>query len=297
MTIPGKIRTAARYAAVGMDTGMLGRTQPLDLAVVADVNQTLKELIDAVRSLATSDRLAGIRQGRLSVITGAVAERRSKLQNDARANFSNAVIHPDRLDYELDKALDPHAIVAMENLTGKDNFMRFGYRENERMRLRSNGTSLGWGVGAAIGAQLAAPNRQVVLCIGDGSVMYSASGFWTMARYEVPVLTIVWNNRNYQTVRHAFAEYKGRMATTGHYHGMHLGDPNIDFVGLAASQGVSGQRVSSPSDLETALRKGAATTRDGKPYVVEVVISNYGGGAESTWFPNISVAAQRTSTA
>lgn len=297
MMIPDKIRTASRYAAVGMNTEMLGRTQPLDLAIVADVNQTLEELLDAVKSLATKDRLDKVRGARLATITSAVADRRAKQQEEARANFSNAVIHPDRLDFELDKAIDPHAIVAMENLTGKDNCMRFGYRENERMRLRSNGTSLGWGIGAAIGAQLAAPDRQVVLFIGDGSVMYSASGFWTMARYEVPVLTIVWNNRNYQTVRHAFAEYKGRMAATGHYHGMHLGNPNIDYVGLAASQGVSGQRVTSPTDLEAALRKGAATTRGGKPYLVEVVISNYGGGADSTWFPSISVASQRSSTA
>ena len=56
-------------------------------------------------------------------------------------------------------------------------------------------------MGAATGAKLAAPDRQVVCHIGDGSVMYSASGFWTQARYEVPVLTVVTNNRNYQTVR------------------------------------------------------------------------------------------------
>ena len=34
--------------------------------------------------------------------------------------------------------------------------------------------------------------------------MYSASGFWTQARYNIPVLTVVWNNHNYQTVRHAY---------------------------------------------------------------------------------------------
>ncbi len=297
MTIPSKIRSVSRYVAVGMDTEMLGRTQPLDLAIVADVRQTLAELIEAVQSLATKERLEKIRRSRFETIAGGVRERRAKREGEARQNFANPVIHPDRLDYELDQAIDPHAIVAMENLTGKDAFMRFGYREHEKMRLRSNGTSLGWGVGAAIGAQLAAPDRQVVLCIGDGSVMYSASGFWTMARYEVPVLTIVWNNRNYQTVRHAFAEYKGRMADTGHYHGMHLGDPDIDFVGLAASQGVSGQRVTSPGDLQSALHKGVQTTKSGKPYLIEVVISNYGGGAESTWYQRISVAAQRKSTA
>ena len=44
---------------------------------------------------------------------------------------------------------------------------RFGFWEDEKMRLRSNGTALGWGVGAAIGAQLGDPDRQVVLSIGN----------------------------------------------------------------------------------------------------------------------------------
>ena len=292
-TVPRQIRSPERYAAVGLDTSMLGRTQPLDLAIVADVSVALEELIDAVQSLATKERLATIREARLSVITPAVAEARAQREAASRENLSASPIHPDRLDYELNKGIDPHAIVAMENLTGPTNFMRFGFREDEKMRLRSNGTALGWGVGAAIGAQLADPDRQVVLSIGDGSVMFSASGFWTMARYDIPVLTVVWNNRNYQTVRRGFHAYGGRMAETGQYHGMHLGDPDIDFVGLAASQGVKGQRVTSAGDLEAAIRTGVEETRAGRPYLLEVVISTSGGGAESTWHRKFSLAAQR----
>ncbi len=293
-TVPRQIRSPERYAAVGLDTSMLGRTQPLDLAIVADVSVALEELTDAVQSLATKERLATIREARLSAITPAVAEARAQREAASRENLSASPIHPDRLDYELNKGIDPHAIVAMENLTGPTNFMRFGFREDEKMRLRSNGTALGWGVGAAIGAQLADPDRQVVLSIGDGSVMFSASGFWTMARYDIPVLTVVWNNRNYQTVRRGFHAYGGRMAETGQYHGMHLGDPDIDFVGLAASQGVKGQRVTSAGDLEGAIRTGVEETRAGRPYLLEVVISTSGGGAESTWHRKFSLAAQRS---
>jgi benzoylformate decarboxylase len=161
------------------------------------------------------------------------------------------------------------------------------------MHLGNSGSSLGWGIGAAIGAKLAAPDRQVVSSIGDGSVMYSASGFWTQARYRIPILTVVWNNHNYQTVRHAYHEYSGRMVKSGKYAGMYLGDPDIDFVKLAESQGVSGERVASGNDLRAALKRGIAATRDGKPYLVEVVISRYGGGAESTWHETFNLAAHR----
>jgi benzoylformate decarboxylase len=292
-SVPESIRSADRYVGVGMDTGMLGRTMPLDLAIVADVDVTLKELADAVKSLVTMDRLARIRDGRLDVVTAAVAEVKSRREAEANRNFNNDPIHPDRLDYELTKAIDENAIVAMETLSARDNFMNYGYREGEKMRLKSNGTSLGWGVGASIGAQLAAPDRPVVLSIGDGSLMYSASGFWTQARYDIPVLTIVWNNRNYQTVRLGFDRYGGRMAESGHYHGMYLGDPEIDFVGLAASQGVGGIRVNSVSELEGALQKGVRETLDGKPFLIDVGISRIGGGADSTWHRNYSFTEER----
>jgi thiamine pyrophosphate-dependent acetolactate synthase large subunit-like protein len=144
-----------------------------------------------------------------------------------------------------------------------------------------------------MGAALAAPKRPVVCCIGDGSVMYSASGFWTQARYSIPVLTVVWNNRNYQTVRQAYHAYKGRMATSDHYAGMYLGSPEIDYVKLAGSQGVTGEKVGNAGQLDAALKRGVNATRDGKPYLVEVEIARYGGGAGSTWYEKFSLADKR----
>jgi len=119
--------------------------------------------------------------------------------------------------------------------------------------------------------------------------MYSACGFWTQARYRIPVLTVVWNNRNYQTVRLAYHAYGGKMANSGKYAGMYLGDPDIDFVKLAESQGVSGERVTSGTDLRAALERGTNATKDGKPYLIEVVIARFGGGADSTWHESFNL--------
>jgi len=94
-------------------------------------------------------------------------------------------------------------------------------------------------------------------------------------------------------VRNAYAGYKGRMAATGHYMGMYLGDPDIDFVKLGESQGVKGERVTKGSEIESALKRGIAATRDGKPYLVEVVVSRYGAGAESTWHGSFNLASER----
>ncbi|MDH4066309.1 MAG: thiamine pyrophosphate-binding protein, partial [Acidobacteriota bacterium] len=285
---------AARYIAVGLDTNMLGRTRALDLAVVGDVRVTARELADAVRSMVTADRLARLRDERLGVITPATAAARAARLERARTVFNQSVIHPDQVGYEMEQGLERNALLVTENapgLQGKHDFLSYGPGPDQKQNIGHGGGSLGWGVGAAVGAKLGAPDRQVVLSIGDGSVMYSASGFWSLARHSTAVLTIVWNNRNYQTVRNGAYRYNKRMVESGKYPGLYLGDPDIDFVKLAESQGVKGMRVTSAADVAAALRKGTAETRAGNPYLIEFVVSRIGGGAESTWYQKVRPAA------
>ncbi len=289
------IDPGVRFVAVGLDTDALGRTQPMDMSIVADVRETLKGVTDAVSSMVTEDRLARIRQERLDIVTPAVAERRATRLEAVRRNLGRSPIHPDQVNYELEQAADDNAIVVMENFTAQHDMLRFGYRPDEKMAIHKGG-SLGFGLGAAIGAKIGAPERQVILSIGDGALMYSSSGFWTLARYKVPVLIVVSNNQCYQIVRNAFHRYNGRMAETGHYHGLYLGDPDIDFVKLAESQGVAGQQVTAAGDVAGALRNGIQQTRDGNPYLVEIVVARVGTGAESTWHQEFSVAARAGDT-
>lgn len=283
----------SRIVRIGIDTAAMGRTSPTDLALVGDVKETLADLNAALDSRLTNDRLASFGSARMEEVHTLTSAARAKTAAEIRQNFGRHPIHPDELGAVLARTIDPNAIVVSENLTGKYDSFPFGFRDNEPMWMGNTGASLGWGIGAATGAKLAAPDRQVICSIGDGSVMYSASGFWTQVRYGIPVLTVVWNNYNYQTVRHAYDSYKGKMHKTGHYAGMYLGDPDIDFVKLAESQGVKGERVTAGADLEPALKRGIAATRDGKPYLVEVVISRYGGGADSTWYEKFNLAEKR----
>ena len=295
MTLPDQpTDPALRTMAVGIDTAMLGRTQSLDLGVVGDVRESLRDVMQAVRSMTTEPRLRQIRDQRLAIVKPYAAALAKSLTDAAMKNFDQKPIHPDRLGYELEKALEPDAIVVPESLTASHGLLRLGFRPDEKFWLSNAGDSLGWGVGAAIGAKLGAPNRQVVLSIGDGAVMFSAPGFWTMVRYGVPILTVVWNNYNYQAVRAVYARYARRMKETGQYHAMYLGDPVIDFVKLADSQGVRGEKVTEPGAINAALKRGIQATKDGNPYLVEVVVSRTGEGAESTWHQKFNLASQRT---
>ena len=283
-----RMPAGGKFAAIGIDTAMMGRTQAMNFAVVADVKATLRDLLTSLRSMATADRLKRLRDSRYDAIVRYSRTMGGARTDQGRANFGKNPIHPDQLAIELDEVLDPNAIIVSENFTGPNELFKLGYRQDEKMWMMATGTSLGWGIGAAMGAKLAAPNRQVVCSIGDGAVMYSASGFWTMKRYDIPLLTIVWNNRDYQTVRNNFYYFGPRMKETGKYYGLYIGDPDIDFVKLADSQGVKGERVSAPADLRAALTRGIKATKDGNPYVIEVVIARVGPGADSTWYQKYS---------
>lgn len=278
---------------LGMDTFDQGRNYPTDIVLVADIKAGLHDLTASIDSLLTKERRASIADPRAARLHRLSAESRERVQKEIAANLGKSPIHPYEICKVMSEVLEKNAILVSENLTGKFDSFRFGFRDDELMYLGNSGASLGWGIGAATGAKLAAPDRQVVCSIGDGSVMYSASGFWTQTRYDIPVLTVVWNNKNYQTVRLAYHAYGGRMASSKKYAGMYLGDPDIDFVQLAGSQGVGGERVSTASELRAALQRGATTTSNGRPYLVEVATARYGGGADSTWHESFKLQGKK----
>jgi len=294
-TVPTRpeVPLEAKIVRIGIDTSSMSRNYPTDLALVSDVKETLEDIRSAVKSMLTQERITAIARSRSDEVRAVSAAQRVRAEEEAKGNFGKHPLHPDELGATLARCIDPDAIVVSENLTGRYGSFPFGFRSGEPMWLGNTGNSLGWGVGASTGAKLAAPDRQVVCSIGDGSLMYSAAGFWTQARYGIPVLTVVWNNRNYQTVRLSYHRYRGKMASSGHYVGMHLGDPDIDFVRLAESQGVPGAKVESGAELERAIRRGIDATRAGSPYLIDVVIDRYGGGAESTWYQKFNLAELR----
>lgn len=74
------------------------------------------------------------------------------------------------------------------------------------------------------------------------------------------------------------------MVREGRYPGISLGSPTTDYAALARSQGVEGERVTAPRDLEAALRRGVERiTRDHRPYLIDVAVAREGTGADSTW--------------
>ncbi|HTI55407.1 MAG TPA: thiamine pyrophosphate-dependent enzyme, partial [Verrucomicrobiae bacterium] len=212
-------------------------------------------------------------------------EREEKL---AREHEGDAVIHPAVLEAHLADVLPRETVMVQESSTARTALMNFGH--GGMTWTRSGGGSLGFGVGAAIGAKIAVGRERPVVChLGDGALGYSAIGFWTMARYRTAMLIVVSNNESYQIVRHNWAREMpdSKMIREGKYPGLWLSAPATDYVGLARAQGVDGEAVTTVKDLEPALRRGMdKITRENRPYLIEVAVAREGIGADSTWYQN-----------
>src|SRR5260221_1188792 len=126
----------------------------------------------------------------------------------------------------------------------------------------SAGGGLGFGLPASIGVQLAQPDRPVVCVIGEGSVQYAVSAFWSAVAHEVPVTFLVMRNSEYAILKW-FAEVESVQGAPG------LDLPQLDVAALAAVYGVSTQRASGRDEVRDALVKALASSR---PELVEVPV-------------------------
>jgi benzoylformate decarboxylase len=270
---------------IGPNPLLMGRHYPLDVAAQCELPGTLSSLTAALTRLYPADRVAAWKRERAQV--RAYARRLIQREEDlVREHEHDTIVHPSLLEAQLADLLPRTTVMVQESSTARTTLLQFGH--DAMAWTRSGGGSLGFGVGAAIGAKLAVGReRPVVLHLGDGALTYSAAGFWTMARYNTAVLTIVSNNESYQIVRHNWANQMpdSKMILEGKYPGLYLGAPATDYVALARSQGVDGEAVTSSKELEPALRRGLdRVTRENRPYLDEVSVAREGIGADSTWY-------------
>ena len=99
--------------------------------------------------------------------------------------------------------------------------------------------------------------------------MFGIQGLWTLAKYRVPLLVIVFNNRAYMAVKNQFRGPEERIRIAAEM-GAELVGPEINFSRLAETFGIFGQRVEQPEAIESALKR--ALEQSG-PAVLDVVIN------------------------
>jgi acetolactate synthase-1/2/3 large subunit len=123
---------------------------------------------------------------------------------------------------------------------------------------------LGWGVGAALGAKLAMPEKTVIATIGDGSYMFGVpeAGHWVSRKMNLPVLYVVWNNSRWNAVQTATRGVypDGWQERTQHRPFSDL-SPSLDFEMVCQAGGGYGERVEDPAEVPAAIERALHAVR------------------------------------
>lgn len=257
---------AERIIAVGSDVENLENIPGLDLGVLADEKRAAQRLLDLTDSSSNelADRRAWAREEAASLRARQRDAARSVVQQPDK-------VRPYVLADTLDRALERFGggLVTIEQYAVAQDILEHTGDSGNNEYIRAAGGSEGFGVGAAIGAKLGAPDKPVVGLVGDGSLYYSDSALWTAASHSIPVLYVISNNGAYGVVAGAFGRAEANMKQTGDYRGVVL--DNIDPVKLGEGFGVEGMHVTDESSIADAIEHGLKTVEDEKrPFLLNV---------------------------
>ena len=176
-------------------------------------------------------------------------------------------ITPAYLFSVLNKLMPKDAIIAEECPSAKGDVDRYLMLDWPGSFYSVPNGILGFGLPAAVGLQLARPERRVVCPVGDGSIQYSIQALWTAVQQNAPVITIILQNSDYSALK-GFCDFTqvGRNVP-----GMDI--PNIDVAQIAQGYGMTALRVERPEDLEPALRQAFSANA---PCLISVAVAKGG---------------------
>ncbi|HZM33971.1 MAG TPA: thiamine pyrophosphate-dependent enzyme, partial [Burkholderiales bacterium] len=239
----------------------LGKNYRTDLAIQADVKETLKALLQKLDPSAhASQRISEMKKSNWTA-------QRDQARMEAMLAAESTPIDPRTLMLRFAEALPKDAVVVDEGLISSNSLLKvLPLRERQSYYGLASG-GLGFAVPGAVGISLALPGRPVAVVVGDGSAMYGIQGLWTAAHLKLPITYVIANNRSYRIIKERLVSFRKSERFTG----MDLRDPEIDFVALAASMGLSAKRITDSQDISSALKE---SFRLGKPNLLDIRVAD-----------------------
>ena len=260
-------REGARVAHAGVDPTFARypmRSFPSDLAITGAPVLVLEALEAALAARGVSAPAAVRRES--------LAARSRAIREAARARaHPNDPITPEWISRCIGAAKDDATIVVNEYPLRLEHC---AFETPGRYFGLSPAGGLGWGLGAALGAKLAQPERTVIATLGDGAYVFAnpAAGHWVARAQGLPILTVVFNNSRWAAVRNAtLAMYRDGVAASGG--GTLLADlqPSGDYAKIVEAYGGYGERVERATALPDAIGRALAETRGGRQALLDVI--------------------------
>ena len=246
----GDFATSAKIVQVDIDAAEVNKNIEVDHNVIGDARDVLEAvlpLVDHADHTPWKEQIATW-----------------KKRMDYCPKDDDSVIRPHQLMKKIDELLDDDDIVATDVGQHQMWAAQFTGRQKPRTFLSSGGLgTMGYGYGAAIGAQIACPNRKVVHITGDGSFHMNLQEMCTAVSYNLPVVTVVVNNSVLGMVRQWQTSFYGhRYSNT---------DPHrkTDFVKLAEAFGAKGMRCTTLAEFDAAMREALQTNG---PVIIDAVV-------------------------
>jgi benzoylformate decarboxylase len=246
----------------------LGKNYRTDLAVQADVKETLSALLPVLRQGADS-RSAAARLNEIKPRNWTA--QRDQARVDALLAAETSPIDPQYLMLRFTETLPRDAVVVDEGLVSTYSLPKFLPLRGPQDYYGLASGGLGFAIPGAVGIGMALPGRPIAAMLGDGSAMYGIQGLWTAAHHRLPITYIIANNRGYRIIKERLVSFR----KTDRFTGMDLRDPDIDFVSLGESFGLAARRVTDPQDIAPALREAFAS---GRPNLVDIRVADGFGG-------------------
>ncbi|MCZ6677834.1 MAG: thiamine pyrophosphate-requiring protein [Candidatus Poribacteria bacterium] len=249
------------------------RGYPVDIALSGDPTTTLRLLTQALAPYqgAAQEEI----RSRFEMSQKEHDRQRQAWRDQAEAAKAEKPIQPAWLSACINQVKDAETILVNEydlmstqvDLTVPGSF--FG---------NSPAAALRWGIGAALGAKLAAPEKTVIATVGDGSYIFSVptACHFVSSAYALPILVVIFNNQCWGAVRHATRSVhpQGWAVKTNHFPFSEL-SPSPAYEMICQAYGGYGERVEEPSEVLPALQRALRVVKAERRQAVLNVICKH----------------------
>ena len=244
-----------------LDPNHLNNNVEVSQSLVGDAALTLNALL-----IALDDRIKEPRD--YSAAAREIMDVRSKWLADwaPKRNHNSAPLNPYRVLHDLWKTVDvDNTIITHDAGSPRDQLSPFWISRTPLSYLGwGKTTQLGYGLGLAMGAKLAAPDKLCINVWGDAAIGFTGMDFETAVRERIPILSILLNNFSMAI------ELKVMPISTEKYRST---DISGDYAAMARAFGGHGERIEQPKDIIPAIQRGIAATKEGKPALLEFITS------------------------
>ena len=252
-----------------------GRMQHCSVRAIGDTEIAIPELTRIIRSKMDADSALNSKFDARAKRTGQRhGETWAKWQEAHKKNWDSQPLSVPRLAHEIWEVIkDEDWVLAANTLKGTVRKM-WDFDKPYRHPGADIGTSTQIGISLGVALAHKKAGRIVVDIQPDGDLMFDAGALWVAAKYEIPMLMVMYNNRAYYNdwehqVR--MARQRGTDEAKAHI-GMDLFGPEPDFAGLARSMGVWAEGpITDPAEVQPALLRALEQVKQGKPALVDTI--------------------------